>query len=82
MLAEDFTEEDRQLFLKFVTGKSRMNSGHFYFNIVWQGMDTSDPLPKTHTCYNMIDLPGYSSKEAMTKAMLIASRFCQSIDDD
>jgi hypothetical protein len=62
MLGEDFTEEDRQLFLKFVTGKSRMNSGFFYFNIVWQGMDESNPLPKTHTCYNMIDLPGYSSR--------------------
>ena len=81
-MEHDLTEEERQMFMKFVTGKSKMNQGEYRFEVSFIGTDYSNPLPKTHTCYNTIDLPGYSNRAAMAKAFIVASKFCASIDDD
>lgn len=41
-----------------------------------------DALPQAHTCYFTIDLPKYSSKDAMRKQILYAVENCLSIDED
>ena len=52
-----FTEDDRQSFLRFVTGKRRMNKGEFNFKVSCMTSESSESLPKSHTCYNTIDVP-------------------------
>ena len=51
-----FTEDDRQSFLRFVTGKRRMNKGEFAFKVSCMSDFDPEELPKSHTCYNTIDI--------------------------
>jgi hypothetical protein len=39
-------------------------------------------LPQAHICYNQIDMPPYTTEEAMRKRILTAIQFCGEVDTD
>jgi hypothetical protein len=39
-------------------------------------------LPQAHICYNQIDMPPYTTEEAMCKKLLTAIQFCGEVDTD
>ncbi|KAM4049423.1 putative E3 ubiquitin-protein ligase HERC3 [Anomaloglossus baeobatrachus] len=72
----EFPLEKKKRFLLFLTGSDRipiygMSSLHIIIQSVSSG---EDYLPVAHTCYNLLDLPKYSSKETLRK------RLTQAID--
>jgi len=80
---EDFTNEERNKILKFVTGKSRMNKSNFQFQIkLFEKKKKDTDLPKAHTCYNLLDLPNYATREIFVKQMIKAYTWSGTIDDD
>ncbi|KAK0523250.1 hypothetical protein OC834_003529 [Tilletia horrida] len=72
--------ERKSRLLQFATGTSRIpvngfkdlqgSDGPRRFTIEKSGEITS--LPKSHTCFNRIDLPPYSSKEDLERKLIIA----------
>ena len=66
---ESFTEEERSLYLKFVSGRSRLpdaRSINFFHKI--QKLNKRNPddyMPVSTTCYFTISLPNYSSYEIL-----------------
>lgn len=70
----EMTMEDQRQLLFFVTGSIRMPVGgphRLHFVIMRQGSD-SELLPTAHTCYNILLLPEYSSKEKLRTKLKIA----------
>ncbi|XP_073494150.1 probable E3 ubiquitin-protein ligase HERC3 isoform X1 [Phyllobates terribilis] len=72
----EFPLEKKKRFLLFLTGSDRipiygMSSLHIIIQSVSSG---EDYLPVAHTCYNLLDLPKYSSKE------ILRQRLTQAID--
>ncbi|CAN2388977.1 E3 ubiquitin-protein ligase HERC3 [Pristimantis euphronides] len=72
----EFPLEKKKRFLLFLTGSDRipiygMSSLHIIIQSIANG---EDHLPIAHTCYNLLDLPIYSSKEILRK------RLTQAID--
>ena len=66
------TQEFRKKFLKFVTGSSRIGV-KFNLKIIKINDDNKvDDYPRSHTCYNQLDLPLYSSKENLTNKLSLA----------
>lgn len=62
-----FSDVDKKKFLMFCTGSERVPVGglsKMRFAIVKQGPD-SDRLPTSHTCFNVLLLPEYSTKEKL-----------------
>jgi len=79
----DFTEEDRLMFVKFVTGKSRIKAGSFDMTIQINGKERNDgKLPTAATCFNTMNIPAYSTKQIMKEQLLKAIKFCSTIHDD
>lgn len=80
------SEDDKQLYLKFVNGRSKLptDPSTFRKHKISRGPknNADGRLPLSHTCFFEIDLPNYSSKEIMRKQLLIAIRFCGEIDTD
>lgn len=66
VLAE-FNEEEKRRFLKFATGSDRAPiDGLSQLNlVVSRNTDEDDRLPSSHTCFNHLLLPAYSSLETM-----------------
>ena len=65
-------EEDRARLLQFVTGSARVPLGGFAnlnpaFTI--ETIARRDGLPRSHTCFNRLDLPAYASRQDL-------ERFC------
>ncbi|XP_033859369.1 E3 ubiquitin-protein ligase HACE1 isoform X1 [Acipenser ruthenus] len=80
-VVESFTQEERILLLQFVTGSSRVPHGGFAFLMGGSGMQkftiaavpyTSNLLPTSSTCINMLKLPEYPSKEVLKDRLLVA----------
>jgi hypothetical protein len=66
------TQEFRKKFLKFVTGSSRIGV-KFNLKIIKINDDNKvDDYPRSHTCYNQLDLPLYSTKEQLTNQLSVA----------
>ena len=83
----DFSNEERQLYLKFVWGRSRLplDSASFRMKHTINKMDRRNPdsnYPMSHTCFFMLDLPDYSSEEICRERLLYAIHNCQDIDAD
>lgn len=82
---ESFSSEERQLFLRFVWGRSRLPisesdwATQFTINNFSKG---DEHLPVSHTCFFSIDLPNYSSYEVLRERLLYAINNCQAIDVD
>ncbi len=80
---EQMTEEEKAQLLQFVTGTSKvpldgfkalMGSGSIQkFNI--SKVTESTKLPSSHTCFNQLDLPEYSSEEELKEKLLIAVKY-------
>eukprot|EP00460_Paracercomonas_marina_P001483 EW706253.1.p1 GENE.EW706253.1~~EW706253.1.p1 ORF type:complete len:154 (+),score=61.36 EW706253.1:38-499(+) len=91
MMRTRFTEREYTLFLSFVWGRSRMpvskeTWGDQKFrisNFGGRGRDTPDAcMPVSHTCFNHLELPKYSTLDIMTERMLYAIVNCAVIDGD
>ncbi|KAK6326526.1 hypothetical protein J4Q44_G00021710 [Coregonus suidteri] len=80
-VVESLTQEERVLLLQFVTGSSRVPHGGFAFLIGGSGLQkftiasvpyTSNLLPTSSTCINMMKLPEYPSQEVLRDRLLVA----------
>jgi E3 ubiquitin-protein ligase HECTD3 len=90
---EQFNSEQKQKFLKFVWGRSRLPQSHEQlketpFWVCKLSFSTSsstsvvDQLPKSHTCMFQLILPPYTSRESLQQKLLLAIYECEAIDDD
>jgi len=71
----EFSPEKRAIVLKFCTGADRVPVDGFEppFNLT-EGSDmTDDCLPRTHTCFNQLVLPVYSTYEKLKEKILYAA---------
>jgi hypothetical protein len=60
-----FSEEDKRLYLKFVTGRSKMPleiKKQSYPHTVTSMGGNNATLPQAHICYNQIDMPPYTTE--------------------
>ncbi|KAM6963121.1 ubiquitin-protein ligase E3A-like [Aplochiton taeniatus] len=74
-----FAEEQKRLFLQFTTGTDRAPVGglaKLKMIIAKNGSDT-DRLPTSHTCFNALLLPEYSSKEKLKERLLKAITYAK-----
>uniref|UniRef100_A0A8B9HVW7 E3 ubiquitin-protein ligase HACE1 n=1 Tax=Astyanax mexicanus TaxID=7994 RepID=A0A8B9HVW7_ASTMX len=80
-VVESLTQEERVLLLQFVTGSSRVPHGGFAFIMGGSGLQkftiaavpyTSNLLPTSSTCINMLKLPEYPSKDVLRDRLLVA----------
>ena len=66
--------EDQKKLLEFATGSDRVpinGLGAMQFTISKNGTDVSK-LPTSHTCFNHLLLPAYTSKAQLEKALMLA----------
>lgn len=73
-MVHEFTLEQKKQLLMFATGSDRIPVGGFSklkLVIAKNGPD-SDRLPTAHTCFNVLLLPEYSSKEKLKERLLKA----------
>lgn len=78
-----FTQEERALFVQFVTGTSKVPLEGFnalegmrgpqHFNI-HKAFISASSLPTAHTCFNQLDLPEYESSTQLKERLLLALR--------
>lgn len=74
-----FGEEQKRLFLQFTTGTDRApvgGLGKLKMIIAKNGPDT-DRLPTSHTCFNVLLLPEYGSKEKLRERLLKAITYAK-----
>ncbi|XP_072352821.1 ubiquitin-protein ligase E3A-like isoform X1 [Scyliorhinus torazame] len=73
-ITHSLQEEQKRQFLQFTTGSDRApvgGLGKIKLIITKNGPD-SDRLPTTHTCFNVLLLPDYSSKDKLKERLLKA----------
>lgn len=73
-IARNFPNEEKKQLLAFATGSDRVPIGglhRFKFVIAKQGAN-SDQLPTSHTCFNVLMLPEYDSKEKLDRLLRLA----------
>ncbi|OMJ88244.1 hypothetical protein SteCoe_9826 [Stentor coeruleus] len=82
----EMTPKERQLFLRFVWGRSRLPASKTFTHMKISKLIPKGPvdnyLPVTHTCFFTIDLPPYNTKEVMRLKLLYAITHCTAIDLD
>lgn len=91
MLA-NFSPQEAEAFIRFVWGRARIpvdddtwtssRVDPFKVSPFPSRFKDDNVLPKSHTCFFQIDLPRYTSLEAMTKMVSIAMNECTDIQDD
>ncbi|KAJ8028688.1 E3 ubiquitin-protein ligase HERC2 [Holothuria leucospilota] len=88
-IMEEFTNTERSLFLRFVWGRTRLPRTIADFrgrDFVLQVLDKYNPpdyfLPESYTCFFLLKLPRYSSKDILREKLKYAIYFCKSIDTD
>lgn len=71
--------EEKKKFLLFLTGSDRIPIlGMSEIKVVLQPMKVDDShLPVAHTCFNLLDLPMYSSEAAMREKLRVAIQNAQ-----
>jgi len=83
---ESYTPLEKQRYLRFVWGRSRLpltDDGFVQQHIISSAYRDNDAaLPESHTCFFQIDLPRYSSVEILTERLRYAFTNCISIDND
>ncbi|XP_014251481.1 E3 ubiquitin-protein ligase HERC2 isoform X1 [Cimex lectularius] len=86
---EEFTNQERSLFLRFVWGRTRLPRTIADFrgrDFVLQILDKYNPpdhfLPESYTCFFLLKMPRYSSKAILREKLKYAIHFCKSIDTD
>lgn len=79
-ILEEYTNEDLARLVQFITGTSKIPLEGFS---KLQGMHGPqkisihkdchiDQLPKSHTCFNQLDLPNYPTKEMLKERLRVA----------
>ena len=69
----ELSDEDKRKFLLFLTGSDRIPiAGMSSVKIAIQKTADTDFLPVAHTCFNLLDLPEYSTKEKLKFKLLQA----------
>lgn len=70
----DLSLEDKKKFLLFLTGSDKVPiTGMKYVKVFIQPMNVGELfLPVAHTCFNLLDLPKYTSKETMKQKLIQA----------
>lgn len=82
----EMNSKEKQLFLRFVWGRSRLPASKTFTHMKISKLVPRGPvdnyLPVTHTCFFTIDLPPYNTKEVMKNKLLYAITHCTAIDLD
>jgi len=83
---ENWTHEERSLYLKFVWGRNRLPADvsklsrkhevRLYTNMSETG------YPQAHTCFFQLDIPFYRTDEICAQRLMQASQLCGSVDTD
>ncbi|XP_054270101.1 E3 ubiquitin-protein ligase HERC2 isoform X2 [Macrosteles quadrilineatus] len=86
---EEFSNQERSLFLRFVWGRTRLPRTIPDFrgrDFVLQVLDKYNPpdhfLPESYTCFFLLKMPRYSCKLILREKLKYAIHFCKSIDTD
>ncbi|KAI6649166.1 E3 ubiquitin-protein ligase HECW2-like [Oopsacas minuta] len=82
---EEFENEDRLRLLQFITGSSSiplngfqgLTSTHGHVQRFTIRLIYGEGLPESHTCFNRLDIPRYSSYEELKQKLLYAIRNTQ-----
>jgi E3 ubiquitin-protein ligase HUWE1 len=77
-----FSDEEKALFLQFVTGTSKVPLDGFQDLRGSRGVQIfsihkafgANNLPCAHTCFNQLDLPEYKSEEELKEKLTLAIR--------
>jgi hypothetical protein len=69
----DLSNEDKAKFQQFTTGSDRAPIGGLSNVVITiQRLADTSKLPVSHTCFSMLGLPDYRSKEEMQRKLLLA----------
>uniref|UniRef100_A0A8C4TJ25 HECT-type E3 ubiquitin transferase n=1 Tax=Erpetoichthys calabaricus TaxID=27687 RepID=A0A8C4TJ25_ERPCA len=82
---EEFSNEERVLFMRFVSGRSRLPANTADISQRFQIMKVDRPydsLPTSQTCFFQLRLPPYSTQAIMAERLRYAINNCRSIDMD
>uniref|UniRef100_A0A3Q3DCW7 HECT-type E3 ubiquitin transferase n=1 Tax=Hippocampus comes TaxID=109280 RepID=A0A3Q3DCW7_HIPCM len=82
---EEFTNEERVLFLRFVSGRSRLPSNPADMTQKFQIIKVDRPvngLPTAQTCFFLLRLPPYTSQVVLAERLRYSIHNCPSIDMD
>uniref|UniRef100_A0A9J8CIV4 HECT-type E3 ubiquitin transferase n=1 Tax=Cyprinus carpio carpio TaxID=630221 RepID=A0A9J8CIV4_CYPCA len=82
---EEFTNEERVLFLRFVSGRSRLPSNLADITQKFQIIKVDRPvngLPTAQTCFFQLRLPPYTSQAILAERLRYSIHNCPSIDMD
>ncbi|XP_051890412.1 LOW QUALITY PROTEIN: probable E3 ubiquitin-protein ligase HERC1 [Pristis pectinata] len=82
---QEFSNEERVLFLRFVSGRSRLPANPADITQKFQIIKVDRPvdgLPTAQTCFFQLRLPPYSSQQVMAERLRYAIQNCRSIDMD
>ncbi|XP_076139905.1 putative E3 ubiquitin-protein ligase HERC1 isoform X8 [Alosa pseudoharengus] len=82
---EEFTNEERVLFLRFVSGRSRLPSNPADITQKFQIIKVDRPvngLPTAQTCFFQLRLPPYTSQSVLAERLRYSIHNCPSIDMD
>jgi E3 ubiquitin-protein ligase HECTD3 len=75
---EEMSNEDRSLFLRFVTGRARLPASIKISRL----HGSPESFPCSHTCFNQIDIPRYTSKEQCLEKLMYAIQNTRTMDTD
>lgn len=78
-VVHEMTAEQKRALLQFATGSDRIPVGgmsKLRFIIAKNGPD-SEKLPTAHTCFNVLLLPEYSTKEKLRERLMKAISYCK-----
>ncbi|XP_050295909.1 probable E3 ubiquitin-protein ligase HERC1 isoform X2 [Anthonomus grandis grandis] len=84
-ILESFTDSERVLFMRFVSGRSRLPANLADLSQRFQVMKVDkaiNGLPTAQTCFFQLRLPPYSSQEVMAEKLRYSINNCRSIDMD
>lgn len=81
---EEFTNEERKQFLGFVWGRERLprDTSGLQLEVRTQTSHGDSHLPSSHTCFNAVDIPCYSSQQVLRDKLRYAIVHCKAIDTD
>merc|ERR1712107_371903 len=69
----ELSEENKRKFLLYLTGSDRIPiAGMSSVKIIIQRTQDTNYLPVAHTCFNLLDLPQYGTKEKLRYKLLQA----------
>jgi len=74
-VVEAMSDEERRRLLQFVTGSDRVPVGGLRLVVARAGGDSAQ-LPTAQTCFNVLLLPDYASRDKLRERLLTALRFC------